>query len=198
MFIVGSSLPITACSAGNKGKGAAQEGGHTAPGAQMKHKGPHTRRKQGHTDIQAGQDRHQDGGAGHGERVLQAQQQHFPCAYLGILLGAREKSLVDFGKYRHSHPPPFFPAHTGNTRNTPSRMYYKKFTIPCKLLSRQKPTFPVKKFPVKSALFLCILPLSFFRQMCYGYIEFPYAAAIPPFSRGIAPVMKPERTLTSI
>ena len=63
-------------------EGGAQEGRHLHLGADVEEQGTDTGKEQGGLDgqrqaVALDQDGHQDGGAEHGEHVLQAQDQHF-------------------------------------------------------------------------------------------------------------------------
>ena len=79
--------------AAQEGEGGTQEGGHLKLGAQVEQQRAETREQQRGLDGQgqavgADQNGHQNGGAKHGEQVLQAQQQHTGDAQLsGVVDG---------------------------------------------------------------------------------------------------------------
>ena len=66
--------------AAQKRKGRAQERGHLAAGDKVEQQRAQTRTQQGGGNVQAGEQRHQHGGAEHGEGVLRTQHQRFARA----------------------------------------------------------------------------------------------------------------------
>ena len=92
----------------------------------MEDQGADARCKQCHTHVQACQDGDQDGGAGHGEGMLEPQQRHLPGAELRILLAGGEEQLIELGKDVHSTSSSFF---CRGTEHTVHAAIYKNLPV---------------------------------------------------------------------